>query len=592
MTPQGGPAQTRLAGAGREAAMPVAAGGIAGLFQPADAGVPPRKAAILMLPPWGFEDMCTRKFYRLIAEHLAGMGMASLRIDYPGTGDSAGGPEDDWTFADWENAAIASAATLRALTGRQDIIVIGQGIGATIAQTAGAGIGDVSGIVLLAPVQSGRTYLRELSMWSRVVDQGLGLRDDQRDLEGVSIAGLRMPQAVADAIRKINITAPTSIIAPHYLLLERAARLGDTTFADALTSHGAAVTTKVFDGYDELVLNPTFQTIPVQTIQRIGEWVADINPVSAEQGAAVTPPSAEIRGEGYRETLVRFGAGNNLYGIFCVPDIVQPGKAVLILTTSYDRASGWGRSGVDTARKLASEGIASFRFDSANVGDSPPHADSPPQVLYSELQTRDAMAAVDLMQAELGGDVMVVGRCSGAYLAIRHALADSRVSGLVTINPFTFFWEPGKPVDGVLRFVPRSLEDYGNRLARLDTLKRLFSGDIDIRSASRNIALVITRRLGRFATPLLNQLPGRRPLHQETRRTFKSFAARDMPVGLIYSEGDVGLEDLNRHYGAGGKGLGRYGNVRLTMLADTDHNLTPPHSRELAFHEILRVARA
>jgi hypothetical protein len=100
------------------------------------------------------------------------------------------------------------------------------------------------------------------------------------------------------------------------------------------------------------------------------------------------------------------------------------------------------------------------------------------------------------------------------------------------------------------------------------------------------------RRLGRFAMPLLNQLPGRRHLHQETRRTFATLASRNVPVSLIYSEGDVGLEDLRRHFGANGKGLRRYGNVSLTMLADTDHNLTPPRSREIAFKEILRIVRA
>lgn len=577
-------------GAGREAGFPVSADGIAALFQPEDADSVPREAAILLLPPWGFEEMCSRKFYRLLAEHLAAMGMPSLRFDYPGTGDSAGGPADDWSFGDWESAVVTAARRLRELTGRSRLILIGQGIGATLAQTAGPKIDGVDAIVMLAPALSGRTYLREVSVWSRIVDQGLGLREDQRDLNGVSIAGLRMPPDVAEGIRKINISSPQALSAPRYLVVERAARMADTTFADALTALGAEVSTEMFDGYDELVLNPTFQLMPMRAIRRVGDWLATVNHPSALRSPAA-PSTAELAGPGYRERMVRFGPGNNLYGVFCIPDAGPGKRSVLILTTAYDRGTGWGRSGVDTARKLAAEGVASFRFDSANVGDSVPRADTPQQVLYAESQKRDAIAAVELMQAELGGDVVVAGRCSGAYLALRHAVADARVKGVVSINPFVFYWEPGKSVDGVLRFVPRSLEDYGQRLARVDTLKRLLKGDIDIRSAGRNLALVIIRRLGRFAMPLLNQLPGRRHLHQEARRTMTTLASRKVPVSLVYSEGDVGLEDLGRHFGAGGKGLARFDNVTMTMLADTDHNLTPPRSRDIAFREILRVAR-
>jgi pimeloyl-ACP methyl ester carboxylesterase len=586
------PQSARIQGAGRQAALPVAIDGTAGLFQPEDPESTPREAAILLLPPWGFEEMCTRKFYRLLAEHLATRGMPSLRIDYPGTGDSAGGPDDSLNFADWQDSAIASAKRLQELTGRSRVILVGQGIGATVAQMAGAKLDGIDAIVLMAPVLSGRTCLREIAVWSRIVDQGLGLREDQRDLEGVSIAGIRMPQAVAEDIRKINISAPQAIAAPRYFVVERAARMADTGLADALKALGADVATEVFEGYDELVLNPTFQTMPMQTVGRVGEWLAAVNPPRATRSPQLPSPAAEIKSNGYRERLVRFGAGNNLYGVFSIPDVSTGKSSVLILSTAYDRGAGWGRAGVDTARKLAAEGIASFRFDSANVGDSVPHGDTPPQVLYSESQSRDAIAAVELMQGELGGDVIVAGRCSGAYLAIRHALTDSRVKGVVSINPFVFRWEPGLSVDGVLRFVPRSLEDYGQRLARLDTLKRLLTGDIDVVSAGRNLAVALMRRLGRFAAPFLNQMPGRRRLHLEARRTFDAFASRNTPVSLIYSEGDVGLEDLSRHFGTDGKGLRRYGNVTLTMLADTDHNLTPPRSREIAFQEIVRVARA
>lgn len=578
-------------GAGRKAAIPVAIGEIAGLFHPEDTAGTAREAAVLLVPPWGFEDMCTRKFYRILAEHLATEGMPSLRFDYPGTGDSAGSMINDKTLSDWVDSAVSASRLLKALSRRSRLILLGQGIGGTIAQLVASRLQDVETVVLLAPVLNGRAYLREVGLWSRVVDQGLGLREDQRDLDGISIAGLKMPAAVAADIRKADVSAP-SAAAPRYLLLERPARPAEPRFVDCLRNLGADVTLDVFTGYDELVLNPTFQKIPMTVVKRVVAWLAAHNPHAARRPEMEKPAGAEIAGPGYRERLVRFGSHDHLYGVLCVPDRRAEARSVLILSTSYDRGTGWARSGVDTARALAERGIASFRYDSANVADSPPLPGHPAQVLYSETQNADAKAAIDLMQAELGGETIIAGRCSGAYLALRYALADDRVAGAVSVNPFVFHWDPARSVDAELRFVPRSLEDYGQRFTSLDTLKRLASGKVDVLAAIRNIVLVVGKRIAHLGAPLVRLLPGRASAHHEAKRIFENFAARSIPISLVYSEGDVGLDDMRLHFGEYGTGLRRYPNVTLTMLPDTDHNITPPGSRAVVLEEIARMARA
>lgn len=578
-------------GVGRKAAIPVAFKDIAGLFQPEDDASTVREAAVLLLPPWGFEEMCTRKFYRILAEHLAAMGMPSLRFDYPGTGDSAGSPADEQALSDWAASAVSAAQALKAVSQRSRLIVLSQGLGAMIAALVANRIENVDATVLLAPALNGRAYLRELGLWSRVVDQGLGLREDQRDLEGVSIAGLKMPRTIAEEVRKTDISSVTAV-APRHLVLERPARLADTRFADMLRGLGADVTLDVFNGYDELVLNPTFQKIPMDVVHRIVGWLTDRNTPIARPAAIERPADPGIAGPGYREKRVRFGSNDHLYGVLCVPDRRTSARSVLILTTSYDRGAGWARSGVDTARALAERGIASLRYDSANVGDSPPVKGHPTQVLYSDTQIEGARAAVDLMEAELGGAIVVAGRCSGAYLALRHALADARVAGAVSINPFVFYWDPARSVDSELRFVPRSLEDYGQRFARLDTLTRLASGKIDIHAATRNIMVAVGKRIVRVGTPLLELLSTGKHSNHPARRMFDDFAARRIPISLIYSEGDVGLDDLQLHFGEAGRALRRYANIRLTMLPDTDHNITPPASRAFVLEEIARMAQA
>ncbi|UVC09626.1 alpha/beta fold hydrolase [Rhizobium sp. TH2] len=580
-------------GAGRTAAMPVAFDGTIGLFTPEDDNTEARQAAVLLLPPWGFEEMCTRKFFRILSEHLAANGIPSLRFDYPGTGDAPGGPESDLDIGAWETAVLAAAERLKSLSGRERVILVGQGIGGMLAQRLGGEISGVDAIALLAPALNGRAYLREVSLWSKVVDQGLGLREDQRDNDGVSIASLKLPAGIADAIRKTNLTAPQATVAGQVLVLERPVRMSDTGFADGLRELGAHVVFDVFEGYDDLVANPTIQKMPMETIAKLIGWLGQVNPVATgirTPNVALLP--AELAGDGYRERFMRFGDNDHLYGVFCMPEVRQDAASVLILTTAYDRSAGWGRSGVNTARELARHGIASFRYDTANVGDSVPLPEAPRQILYSTTQNRDVDAALDLMEQELGGKVLVSGRCSGGYLALRNAVRDQRLTGVVSVNPFVLYWDPERPVDAGLQFVPRSLDDYGQRFARVETLKRLFTGEIDIPAAGRNIAIAIAKRLARKATPLVRQLPGNRHIHREVKDCFRTFQERQIPVSLIYSEGDVGLDDLHLHFGEQGSGLSGYGNVKLTMLPDTDHNLTPAVSRRVVFDEILRLAKA
>jgi pimeloyl-ACP methyl ester carboxylesterase len=59
------------------------------LHEPGAEPDPPR-APVLLLGPFGWEDMCSYRARRDWAGHLAGRGHRVLRLDLPATGDSAG----------------------------------------------------------------------------------------------------------------------------------------------------------------------------------------------------------------------------------------------------------------------------------------------------------------------------------------------------------------------------------------------------------------------------------------------------------------------------------------------------------------------
>ncbi|MGY5779785.1 alpha/beta fold hydrolase [Rhizobium sp. LEGMi135b] len=570
----------------RSAATPVTFAGTVGLFTPAIAPSP--GTAVLFLSPWGFEEMCVRKFWRILAEDLADIGVASLRFDYAGTGDALDLADEGKGLEPWQETALAAAAKLKALSGCERLVLVSQGLGGTIAATLAEDIPGIDGIAFLAPVISGRAYLRELTVWSKMIDESMGLPEAQRQTEGVTVASLRMPDSAADAVRKLNLMTLDRLSTTNCLVLTRPGRPGDADFARHLETLGPQVRQAAYEGYDDLVSNPTVAIMPTTAGEKIVEWVRSITAEPGEIAAnELAQPAAEpLAGEGFRETPLHFGAGNRLFGILCEPQGTRTGATALLLTTAYDRHAGWGRMSVTMARALARDGIASLRFDTANVGDSPPLSDAPEQVLYSREQHRDVAEALDLLESRHLLPAYVVGRCSGGYLAFQAALRDARCGGLITVNPYSFHWDESRSVDEALRFAPRSLETYGRKLLQMETLKRLFGGQIDARSAICNVATGLGRRAIRTARRLLGSFPIFSAAQGPVLSGFRTLARRGVDMSLIYSAHDIGLDHLHDQFGENGAGLKHFPDIRLTIIPEADHNLTPPYARKVYLREV------
>src|SRR3954471_10924672 len=77
----------------------------------------PARPAVVLCPPFGWEDVASYRVRRDWAVRLAGAGHHVLRVDLPGTGDSAGGPRDGDRVAAWAGAVAGAGAWLRGQTG-------------------------------------------------------------------------------------------------------------------------------------------------------------------------------------------------------------------------------------------------------------------------------------------------------------------------------------------------------------------------------------------------------------------------------------------------------------------------------------------
>src|SRR6201981_2045442 len=140
-----------------------------------------------------------------LGESLARAGFPALRISYYGTGDSAGEDDEPDRFRAWIDSIVAAVHWLRSTCGATSVVLCGIRIGAALAARAASELEGVDELVLIAPVTSGRRFLREQILTARTVAeiwQSTGDIDDGRWFEAY---GLRLDHPTRDALDKLDI---------------------------------------------------------------------------------------------------------------------------------------------------------------------------------------------------------------------------------------------------------------------------------------------------------------------------------------------------------------------------------------------------
>src|SRR5690242_19479809 len=123
---------------------------------------PSARLGAVLVPPFGWEDVCSYRSLRFLGQTLAANGIPALRFDLPGTGDSSGSATDSGLVDAWIQSVCDAVAELRLITGVENVTVVGIRLGAMLAAAAAARGADFKDMVLWGPAVSGRTLLREL----------------------------------------------------------------------------------------------------------------------------------------------------------------------------------------------------------------------------------------------------------------------------------------------------------------------------------------------------------------------------------------------------------------------------------------------
>ncbi|MEX2375254.1 MAG: alpha/beta fold hydrolase [Dehalococcoidia bacterium] len=533
-------------------------------------------ALAVICPPIGFELVHTHRTLRRLADELAAEGVAALRFDYHGTGNSPGNGEEAGLGARWQNDIRSIVDFGRSELGARHVTLIGLRLGGLLAATSASSAG-ADALVLWSPVAKGRRYMREWDALSRVG----GAPDDAV----IEAGGFVLSRASAEELATLSLDAADWSPELDVLWVTRD-DLPESGPSDGLKASVATMEVMATEGFSDMLAEPHFTKIPGSTVGSIVEWVA-------AQGSREEPTHQRTCGVsakmgdglridapgGFREEFVTVPGPVPLSGVWTSPEEPHEGRPPTVILSNSGSVHNIGpnRVYVELSRSLARAGIASLRLDLRNLGESlaaPAPDENHP---YPQSAVDDLLAAArwarDTMKAP---HVVVGGLCSGAFTAYRAALVDERdtISGCLLINPLTFEWRDGMsletPPPGQVN--ARDAQHYRSAFRNVERWKKALRGDVDF---SYFLGFVLRRAKLKTQQLWVDTLEATGLKEPSTlARELRQIVESRRRITFLFSSTDPGLELLQSGARRTVRVLQRKGDLQICMVPGADHTFS------------------
>ncbi|MGH7437650.1 MAG: alpha/beta fold hydrolase [Polyangiaceae bacterium] len=533
----------------------------------------PARLGLVICNPFGFEAVCAHRSLRHFAQAAAEAGFPALRFDYDGTGDSAGDDRDPDRLFAWVASVRHAIEALPRLAGIERVVVMGVRLGAMIAALAAAEQGDVHGLIAIAPVVAGKTYLREL----RALQMSLGLREPAPGAAVEACAqeaiGFCVTSETHSALTAVDLTKLEPRPAPRALLLERNDLPASDGWASRLASQGVAVDRRTLGGYVEMVLDPEFTVVPSAMVSAVVDWLSAQEPTPGpiqERGTV----SRRARFDSVVESAETIATEGRLFGILSEP--VNPSsrrRGILLVNAGAIHRIGPNRSYVAIARRWAALGHAVLRMDMSGIGDSRPRPGDSENVVYANGASDDVAAGLAFLRTRSGvAEVHALGLCSGGYHAFKAAVAGIPMDSVLLINPLTFSFEAGIPLSNRQDKVASEAARYKQRLKSPEAWRKLLRGDVKVDAAAK----IVARRLRGMFIVRLRELAQRAGLHVGTdlERELEGVVSRGTALRMLFSGDDPGLALLEEGAGPTVDKLRKRGKISIAVIDGPDHTFT------------------
>ncbi|MFN7985355.1 MAG: alpha/beta hydrolase [Vicinamibacterales bacterium] len=549
---------------------------------------------VVICPPFGYEMMRTYRACRQLAQQLADGGIATLRFDYDGTGDSAGSDDDPYRVEAWTDSIGLAIEELKARSGITDVILCGVRFGALLAAQY-ARWHPVEGLVLVAPFTSGRAFVRE----QRAVAAMHTNRSATEEEKHQDVVGYRLTNTTIADLGRIDLVKGATHAASHALIVGREELPGfEQPLVQALQGAGVEVTATQTTAYAAMVEDPHKTVVPTELWNDIVQWVQRV-PTRPRLALASSPAVSPSQGRTSRipgpngPVRESFLADGNVFGVLTRPldDASSPSgpanvvtrmhaswPTILLLNIGSNHHAGSHRLYVTMARTWAALGYQVLRLDVSGIGDSAADV-SADGIVYSTRAIDDVRRAMDMLEATHGVKRFVLcGLCSGAYMAYHTALNDPRVTGLALVNLATFEWHEGDSLGLRQRTSFKSTQFYKRALMDPSTWRRLGAGDVN----ARGVLTELTRRVSARTTGAWSRLAasasaGAPPV--TVADNMRTLCRRGTRVLMVFDAADGGIDVMEAALGGGASIMKREPLFQLAIVEDADHTFTGREAR-------------
>jgi alpha-beta hydrolase superfamily lysophospholipase len=559
-----------------------------------------REMGVVICQPFGYEAICAHRGIRVFAETFAAAGIPTLRFDYLGTGDSAEIDPSANQLEVWTLDILAAIRELRSRTGVRRVCVLGFRLGTLLARLAAARSDSVDGLIAVSPIVTGRRYLRELRTTRLAAAMGLAgeetaSNDAAQRSTGMEVSGFSLSAATLAALAKVDASMLGPRSMPPTLLIEANTTISRRDAESIYPQH--KVRHESLPGLIEMLMTaPQFAVAPKEVIELTRNWLfelaserlelADHNKTACqlpEQRVEAIEELAFPEGGSVpqsKEKPVSFGSDSMLFGILTQPPVGEiRRRAVILLNAGADHHIGASRIYVSMARRWSQHGYMVLRMDLAGLGDSGTPSGSLDDNVFPEGALDDIRTAIEFLKNDHGiRDVTLVGLCSGAYHALRAAVAGLPINRILMVNPQNYFWKVGDTLNDVqLVEVVRNPGVYRERMMSLAAWKRVFSGQVNV----ARIIKIYLRRPFLAVESTIRDIARRLQLHlpNDLGRELEHIAARGVRMVFVFARDEPGIDLLKLQAGKSVQRLGE--RCKIHVISSGDHVFTQSGPRAI-----------
>lgn len=560
---------------------------------------------VLLCPPFGWDEICSYRSLRAWAQELAEAGFPALRLELPGTGDSAGDARDPGIAAEWAASIAGAAAWLREDLGCEALTGIGIGLGGLLLCQAISQGAPVEEIVLWSTPGRGRAFLRELRAFGALEEGSQAPAAAESDgsiwAGGFAISAETAKVIEAMSVEQMEFPAGRPSRA---LLLGRDGIAPDQRLSSALQGKGVAVREAPGEGWGRMTAKPHVARAPREVFAEVLGWLGGPGAASGGSGppsggsgpasgksappggdsAAVGAPAAsaapwvsdsrmELADGAVQERPYEVPwAGERLFGVLSEPTRhAGSDMCVLLLNAGAIRHIGPNRMWVEAARRWAAgQGVPVLRLDLEGIGESDGDGERFDEMaeLYAPEMAAQVQAALDVLERDgLGSRFVLSGLCSGACWSFLAVLDDPRARAALMLNPRALFWDP--TLDAV--------RDYRRGARRVSSWRKaLASGEVTparVFALVREVPVAIPRRA-------LSRRRARRGGGDRLDHAFDTIRDAGKRLHFRFSGDEPLLEELESEGRLAA--MPRWPNITIGHLPGQVHTLRPPEAQRAA----------